>query len=95
MVADQFAIKSSDFISTIFLISAPVMGHAILNVPANATVVNGSCGELEQWMLITWPNNTQSNSIHLTFAKNETTRQYYLGHVNVSLTPDEHFPNAC
>ncbi|GBP57457.1 Lysosome-associated membrane glycoprotein 1 [Eumeta japonica] len=68
------------------------MGSVILNVPKEAKVINGSCGETEQWLQLTWPENTTlQNNLTLVFKKNNT--QQYLEYFKVSLSPQQ-FPSA-
>ncbi|XP_023942950.2 uncharacterized protein LOC112049329 [Bicyclus anynana] len=77
---------------------APSLMYFVVNVSPNATVVDGNCSDSNQWLTLSWPVNNQTanvsyNNMVLYFHKNETTKQYSLKNLNVSLAP-EMFPNS-
>ncbi|XP_068621009.1 lysosome-associated membrane glycoprotein 1-like [Battus philenor] len=63
------------------------LAYVVLNVPANATVTDGSCNATEQRLKLSWPE-TGENTMLLTFTANHTTKYYALKSLNISLTLD-------
>lgn len=71
--------------------NATSLSYVRLNVPANASVLNGSCSDPDQWIQITWKTNDDSetnNTMTLVYNKNATTKNYGLKSLNFTLTPD-------
>ncbi|CAK1549561.1 unnamed protein product [Leptosia nina] len=63
--------------------------HFQLNLPKNAMIVDGSCGNGTQSIKLSWPANENStNSMLLVFQSNETTKWYELKSINVTLAPE-------
>ncbi|KAJ0181539.1 hypothetical protein K1T71_002261 [Dendrolimus kikuchii] len=69
-----------------------ILGHELMNIPANATVQNGSCLGEDQWLTITWTqpisNLSLPNNVTIVFHRNKTTGNYALKNFNISLSPD-------
>ncbi|KAJ8729747.1 hypothetical protein PYW08_001328 [Mythimna loreyi] len=64
--------------------------YVVLNVPANAKVAGGNCSSADQWIQVSWlSNNTlQPNNMTLVYHRNETTKNYGLQSLNISLSPE-------
>lgn len=70
---------------------ATTLEHMLLNVPTTAAVVNGSCNGDDQWLTLSWRstvNSTLPNNLTLVYHRNDTTKNYGLKSLNVSLTSD-------
>ncbi|CAG5048112.1 unnamed protein product [Parnassius apollo] len=63
------------------------LAYVLLNVPANATVSDGSCNATEQWIKLTWPESGDYSML-LVFTTNTTTKDYALHSLNATITPD-------
>ncbi|KAI5635990.1 lysosome-associated membrane glycoprotein (Lamp) domain-containing protein [Phthorimaea operculella] len=76
--------------------NSTALEHVIMNVPANASVFDGSCSannNTQQWLSMTWhAASLPSNNLTLVFLKNGTN--YNLQFLNVTLAA-EYFPNIC
>lgn len=62
-----------------------------LNLPANDAVVNGSCGDKEQIIILSW-NSTKgsiNDSFTLHFLKDEKNKKYTLHHMELAILPQE------
>ncbi|XP_043475113.1 lysosome-associated membrane glycoprotein 1-like [Leptopilina heterotoma] len=62
-----------------------------LNLPANDAVVNGSCGDKEQIIILSW-NSTKgsiNDSFSLHFLKDEKNKKYTLHHMELVILPQE------
>lgn len=62
-----------------------------LNVPANATVTDGSCAGEDQFIQLSWPvqNSSNLNLMKLTFHRNQTTKMYGLQDLEFTLSPEQ------
>ncbi|XP_026323077.1 lysosome-associated membrane glycoprotein 1 [Hyposmocoma kahamanoa] len=78
-----------------FCSASATIDHLLLNVPDNATVPTGSCsGNNSQWLTISWPAPANTtNNLTLVFQRNDTTHNYALSAVNLTLSAHM-FPNA-
>lgn len=65
----------------------------MLTLPSDekSTMTTGDCGAKEQTMTIKWHGGNDSLSLH--FVMNETSKNYYMHHLEVNLTSDE-FPDG-
>lgn len=64
-------------------------GTAEIDVPVDAKD-DGSCNPNSQSLKITW----ELNSLEIVFAKDNSTKMYYVNHISLSVVADEkHFPN--
>ncbi|KAL4705876.1 hypothetical protein ACJJTC_002757 [Scirpophaga incertulas] len=65
----------------------------VLNVPVNNTWTAGNCTGDDQWISISWPSSVNgfkvNNSMLLAYARNDTTKQYALRNLNVTLDSKE------
>lgn len=72
--------------------------YFVVNVPPNASVVDGNCNGTNQWLNLSWPVKNETNATYnnmvLYFHLNDTTKSYSLKYLNISLAA-EMFPNSC
>lgn len=62
--------------------------YVIVNVPANATAT-GNCSD-DQSLTLTWlsPNATVNNTLTILYHKNDTTKNYGVKSLNITLAPE-------
>lgn len=63
--------------------------YKVFNLPdrTNETKVSGSCGKLEQSIVLQWNGTVNvTNTFTLHFSKNETTKQYHFHHLELNIT---------
>ncbi|KAI4477267.1 hypothetical protein M0804_012857 [Polistes exclamans] len=63
--------------------------YKVFNLPdsTNETKVSGSCGKLEQSIILQWNGTVNvTNTFTLHFSKNETTKQYHFHHLELNVT---------
>ncbi|KAG6452987.1 hypothetical protein O3G_MSEX007894 [Manduca sexta] len=75
--------------------SATSLANVLLNVPKNATVLNGSCADADQWLTLNWTvhGTNITNNMTVVFHRNDTNKNYGLKNLTISLSP-ELFVNA-
>ena len=79
-----------------FFVLDSKMESVILFVPKSAQVVNGSCANDTQFIMMSWASNIQglSHGMTLNFNKIVNKTDFALGGVEFNLIMDDHFENA-
>ncbi|XP_013181324.1 PREDICTED: lysosome-associated membrane glycoprotein 1-like [Papilio xuthus] len=62
------------------------LGYALLNVPANASVVDGNCNTTSQRLTLAWADGNHTLTMH--FLANDTTKTYHLNSLNITISPE-------
>ncbi|KPJ13278.1 Lysosome-associated membrane glycoprotein 1 [Papilio machaon] len=66
--------------------SSSSLGYALLNVPANASVVDGNCNTTSQQLTLAWADGNHTLTMH--FLANDTTKTYLLNSLNITISPE-------
>ncbi|CAH0726373.1 unnamed protein product, partial [Brenthis ino] len=71
--------------------SSTSLADVLINVPNNASVLDGECDKTEQWIRLAWPasnaTNASMNNMQFVFEANTTTKTYELKNITITLDP--------